>query len=196
MLKIGITGGIGSGKSVVCRIFKTLGVPVYDADSQARKLMNRSAELIEKIQDAFGKETYKEGKLDRQHLAQKVFGNPEALQKLNSLVHPAVASDFEKWTGEQSSKGHKYAIKEAAVMLEHGKPPELDYVIAVSTPEDIRIDRIKLRDPQRSEEQIKSIMARQLPQKTIVERADFEIKNNDSLSVLQQALELHKKLSL
>ena len=147
MLKIGITGGIGSGKSTVCRLFEKLDVPVYYADDRAKWLMNNEEELKEKLRANFGSLVYnKEGDLDRGYLAGIVFNDQSKLEILNAIVHPAVFEDGVKWQGEQEAKGANYTLKEAALLFETGSNLTLDKIIVVTAPQEVRIKRVKARD--------------------------------------------------
>lgn len=188
-LLIGITGGIGSGKSTVCRVFNCLGVPVYDADSRARWLMNNNDVLIQKIKSEFGEASYKDNSLDRTYLAQLVFSDPEKLKKLNSLSHPAVAIDFENWVAKHTDA--PYLIKEAALLIESGAYKQLDELILVSAPTEIRIKRVLKRDPQRSESQIKEIIEKQLSETEMAKHARTILNNNGLEPILSQILNLH-----
>jgi dephospho-CoA kinase len=190
LLRVGVTGGIGTGKSTVTNIFKLMGVPVYDADKMAKKLMHE-ASLASAIKKEFGNEVYKNGQLDRQYLADKVFGKEQLVNKLNSLVHPVVAKDFNTWLNRFSSG---YIIKEAALLFETGLNRELDVVILVISPLDIRIERIKKRDPQRSSRQIQNIIDRQIPVNEAIGLADHIIKNDESNMLIPQVIGLHHQL--
>ena len=191
-LLVGITGGIGSGKSTVCKLFSLLGVPVYTADDRAKWLMNHDSPLKEKILAAFGSESYlSNGELNRAYLAASVFSNPEKVSALNALVHPAVRKDFMDWVSQQTAP---YLIKEAALLFETGAAKELDCVINVSSPLRVRMARVLLRDPQRTEEQVNQIIDQQLPDEEKNERADFSIKNTDNKLLLPQVITLHEQL--
>ena len=190
MLRIGITGGIGSGKSTVARIFETLGIPVYYADDAAKKLMNSDVLLREKIINAFGEASYKEGKLDRQFLSSLVFNNPEKLNLLNSIVHPATIEDASNWMLLQTSP---YSIKEAALIFESGAQKSLDYVIGVAAPEPIRILRTMNRD-HISKEDVIARMHRQMEESIKMKLCDFVINNNEQVLLIPQVIELHEKL--
>ncbi len=190
-LRVGLTGGIGTGKSTVALIFELLGIPVYDADSMAKKLMQDDDDLIATIKEEFGNETYVGGKLNRQFLAEMVFKSEPLLAKLNAIVHPAVAKDFTNWTTQYSSG---FILKEAALLFETGSYKELDYVILVQSPLETRVERIKNRDPQRSSEQILSIMERQMPVAEALELADFVINNDEAHMLIPQVLQLQTKL--
>jgi len=189
---VGLTGGIGSGKSTVCKLFSLLGVPIYTADDRAKWLMSHDPVLKEKILAAFGAESYHStGELNRGYLAETVFSNPEKVSSLNALVHPAVAKDFTQWVSQQTAH---YLLKEAALLFETGAAKELDYVINVSSPLRVRMTRVLLRDPQRTEEQVNQIINQQLPDEEKNERADFTIKNTDNKLLLPQVISLHEQL--
>ncbi|EMR02231.1 dephospho-CoA kinase [Cesiribacter andamanensis] len=191
-LQIGITGGIGAGKSTVCRIFAALGIPVYDADSRARSLQTTNSELIAGIQAAFGPEAYlPDGSLNRSWLAAQVFDSPDRLALLNDLVHPRVAEDYAHWVQQQA--GAPYVLKEAALLFEAGSYRGLDATITVSAPEGLRLRRTLLRDAQRSRQQVQEIMERQLPEGERLQRADFKIVNDEKTLVLPQVLRLHRQ---
>lgn len=150
-LQIGITGGIGSGKSLVCRMFACLGVPVYDADSRAKSVMTTDGILVMQIKKEFGGLSYHaDGSLNRNYLAGTVFNNPERLEVLNKLVHPRVGEDYLKWLDKQ--REHAYVLKEAALLYESGSYKALDKVIVVHAPEAVRVARVRQRDPHRSEQ--------------------------------------------
>ena len=190
-LRVGITGGIGTGKSTVSFIFKLLGVPVYDADTMAKSLMEDDVELITNIKKEFGDESFSGDKLNRQYLTEKVFGNEPLLAKLNAMVHPAVAKHFTGWAAQYSSA---FIIKEAALLFETGSYHALDYVILVLSPLEIRINRVKKRDPQRSSDQILSIIERQMPVDEAMELADFVIYNDESHMLIPQVRQLQNEL--
>jgi dephospho-CoA kinase len=189
---IGITGGIGSGKSTVAKIFNILGIPVYSADDRAKWLMSNDADLKDQIISNFGEESYfKDGSLNRSYLAARVFNDEEKISIINGLVHPAVKKDFEKWVLKQDSP---YVLKEAALLFESGSYKDLDKVINVSAPLKIRINRIMLRDPQRSENQINDIINKQLPDEEKNLKADFVIKNSDNRLLIPQVMQIHQLL--
>jgi dephospho-CoA kinase len=140
-IQIGITGGIGTGKSLVCQIFHVLGVPVYDADSRAKKLMTTDGILIDQIKKEFGTLSYDEkGDLNRELLGKAVFNQPDKLARLNALVHPRVAYDYNQWINEQ--RGANYCLKEAALLFEAGSYQLLDKIIVVSASDELRIKRV------------------------------------------------------
>ena len=189
-LQIGVTGGIGSGKSVVCRIFQCLGIPVYDADSRAKKLMTTDGILVQQIKKEFGTLSYlPDGTPNRVYLSQEVFGNSERLKALNGLVHPRVAQDYANWVGEHLDA--PYLIREAALLFEAGVAPILGQTIVVTAPEALRIRRVKSRDPHRTEEEIRRIIGNQLPDEEKMKRADHILLNDEQHLVIPQVLTLH-----
>ncbi|CAN5196055.1 dephospho-CoA kinase [soil metagenome] len=194
-LQVGITGGIGAGKSLVSGIFKTLGIPVYDADSRARSLMENDLVLIEEIKEEFGISAYKnDGTLDRAFLSSATFGKKDRLEKLNSLVHPRVGTDYANWSARYTE--FSYVLREAALMYESNAHLSVDKMIVVSAPEGVRVRRITLRDPQRTIDQIKAIIDSQWPEDNKIKRADYIIVNDDRTMVIPQVLALHEKLIL
>lgn len=194
MLKVGVTGGIGSGKSTVCKMFEELGVPIYYADDRAKYLMQHEHYLIDQIKKNFGEDVYEDGKLNRPLLAERVFNNKGKLALLNSLVHPAVFRDTERWAEEQRQKGIKYAIKEAALLIESGSYKTLDKLIVVTAPMELRINRISERDKM-SMDDVMARVRNQLPQEEKIKLADYVITNNGDLeSLRRQVLEIHEQL--
>ncbi|ALW84360.1 dephospho-CoA kinase [Hymenobacter sedentarius] len=192
MLRIGITGGIGSGKSIVSRLFQALGVPIYDADSRARWLMENDAELRQQLSAAFGPDTYDvNGRLNRPVLAGTVFRNPALLAQLNALVHPHVGTDFESWATAQQHAGHAYVLKEAALLFEAGSYKQLDRIITVYAPLAVRAARVLRRDPHRTAADVEAIMGKQLSEEEKVARADYVLTNDDVQPLLPQVLALH-----
>ncbi len=188
--QIGITGGIGSGKSTVCKIFQQLGVPVYDADSHAKKLMTTDGILMSQIKKEFGDLSYNDdGSLNRIFLGNHVFHNQQRLEVLNALVHPRVGVDFDQWVKNHSQ--HHYVLKEAALLFEANSDRNLDKVIVVTAPEDMRIRRVLTRDSHRTVEQLKAIVEKQMPEHVKQERADYIIVNDESVLVIPQVLQLH-----
>jgi len=191
-LLIGITGGIGAGKTTVAKFFSVLSIPVYYADDRAKWLMANDQTLKAEIIQAFGKDAYTDDQvLNRAFLADKVFSDEENTKTINSLVHPAVRKDFQQWANEQQSP---YVLKEAALLFESGSYKELDKIINVSSPLKIRIARILLRDPQRTLEQVNGIIDKQLPDEDKNALADFVIKNSDNKLIIPQVLEIHQRL--
>lgn len=190
ILKIGLTGGIGSGKTTIARIFEILGIPVYYADNAAKRIMNENARVRKHIAEHFGEDIYQHGMLDRSALATRVFDNPDLLSLLNSIVHPATIDDANEWIGEQTSP---YIIKEAALIFETDSHQYLDYVIGISAPVALRINRTMQRD-RSSEAAVQLRIKRQLDESEKLERCDFLILNDESKLVIPQVLALHEKL--
>ncbi len=190
VLTVGITGGIGSGKSTVAKIFEVLGIPVYYADDAAKELMNTDEELKKKIEKHFGKETYAGGKLDRKYLGSQVFNDSFKLDLLNSLVHPVTINHAAKWMQQQTTP---YSIKEAALFFESGSADKIDYMIGVYAPQHIRIKRVMDRDGVTREEVLKRI-DRQINEELKMKLCDFIIINNEQQLVIPQVMELHEKL--
>ena len=191
-LQVGITGGIGSGKSLVCRLFSLLQVPVYEADGRARWLMNHDPHLTASIRQAFGEAAYTpEGRLNRSWLSARVFSDPPQVEQLNALVHPRVADDYAAWVAQYANA--PYVLKEAALLYEAGSWQQLDRMVMVYADEARRIQRVQRRDPHRSEEEIQAIMARQLPEEEKLKRADHVIYNDERQLVIPQVLALHRK---
>jgi dephospho-CoA kinase len=190
MLKIGITGGIGSGKSTVAKAFEVLGIPVYYADDAAKRLMNTDNSLKRKILLQFGNEVYKTGQLDNKKLADIVFSSPEKLALLNALVHPATLIDAERWMQNQSTP---YCIKEAALIFESGAHEHLDNVIGVTAPAPLRIQRTMQRDGATRDDVI-ARMDKQMDETIKMKLCDFVIKNDEQQMLLPQIIALHEKL--
>jgi len=190
MLKIGLTGGIGSGKSTVAQIFELLGIPVFYADDEAKKLVNENEELKENIIKNFGKEIYTDGKLNRAHLASVVFNSPDKLKLLNSLIHPVTKREGEEWIIKQNSP---YAIHEAALIFEANVNERLDYIIGVYAPQELRIERAMKRNNSTRQE-ILARINQQMNEDEKMKRCDFIISNDEKQSVIAQVLELHNKL--
>lgn len=194
-LQVGITGGIGAGKSLVSRIFQALGVPVYDSDSRAKYVMTTDGILISNIKKEFGELSFHpDGSLNRPYLSELVFHDEKRLGKLNELVHPRVANDYRVWVAEHAQ--YEYLIKEAALLFESGSYKQLDHVILVFAPETLRIARVVNRDKGRSPDQVRQIMARQMSDDEKMKLADTVVWNDESRLVIPQVLELHKRFGL
>jgi dephospho-CoA kinase len=189
-LRIGITGGIGSGKSTVAKVFEVLGIPVYYADEAAKRIMNEDEPLKQLIIQHFGAAAYKNNLLDRQYLASQVFDNKEKLELLNSLVHPATIRDGEEWMHKQTAP---YAIKEAALIFESGTQDQLDYIIGVSAPAPLRILRAMKRDGS-SRDQVLARMSKQIQEVIKIRLCDFVIYNDEQQAVIPQVTKLHDQL--
>lgn len=190
--KVGITGGIGAGKSLICKLFSLLGIPIYYADDRAKSLLESDKLLIEEIKKSFGDEMYtKEGKLDRKALASIVFKDFVKLDILNKLVHPAVARDYETW--EKQNSESLYTLREAAIMFESNAYKDLDKIILVDAPVELRIERIKKRD-NRSIDEIKAIVERQWTSEQKQKLSHFIINNDEENMVIPQVLDTHHKI--
>lgn len=190
MLRIGLTGGIGSGKSTVAKILETLGIPVYYADDAAKDIMNSDATLQALIRENFGEASYKEGRLDRKYLAGIVFNDPEKLNRLNALIHPVTIRHSEEWFSRQKAP---YAVREAALLFESGASANLDYIIGVYAPQALRIRRVQQRDGLSADE-VKQRMKRQLNEEMKMKLCDFVLRNDEQELLLPQVLGLHERL--
>lgn len=189
-LKVGITGGIGSGKSLITQIFSTLEIPIWDADAEAKKLMNENVEMKSSLIQTFGEKVFLQGKLDRKYLAAIVFNDAFQLEKLNAIVHPLTMKASDEWMATQQTP---YAIKEAALFFESGTAAGLDFIIGVYAPETIRLQRAMHRD-QADRESIKKRMSYQIDEELKMKLCDVVIFNDEQHMVLPQVLEIHKKL--
>ena len=188
-LKIGLTGGIGSGKTTVAKIFELLGVPVYYADDASKRLYATNKDLMEALKKHFGEDVYTNEQLNRSKLAAIVFNDATKLDLLNSLVHPLTIKDAEEWMQQQTTP---YIIKEAALLFEAGSASGLDYIIGVSTPQPLRIKRVMERDGI-SREEVLSRMQRQMDEESKMLLCDFVIKNDEEEMVIPQVLALHER---
>lgn len=191
MYKVGITGGIGSGKSTVCAILAEFGVAVYDSDSRAKRLMNEDNTLREHLVERFGSEVYCAEGLNRIYLAERVFGKPEELKALNAIVHPAVMDDFDRWALEQEGS---YVVLESAILFEASLDRRVDVSVAVMAPEELRIERAMQRDGAQRE-QIVARMNNQISDQERVERAKYTIVNIDIDNLRSDVEQLHRRLS-
>lgn len=187
MYKVGITGGIGSGKSTLCRLFAEIGVAVYDTDAAAKRLMDYDAALREAITARFGAECYGEAGLNRPYLAEQLFANEEARRAMNALVHPAVVADFERWAEAQEGE---YVIVESALLFESGLNRAVDCVVAVLAPEPLRVERAMGRDGA-TEEQIRARMKAQMSDDELAAKADVVVVNIFEEDLLPTAKELN-----
>lgn len=190
MLKIGLTGGIGSGKTAVAGIFQVLGIPVFNADIEAKSIMEKDEELAISIRKLFGEESYNEGRLNRPFIANLVFNDPYKLEQLNALVHPATISAAETWMNSQKAP---YVIKEAALMFEAGSAAHLDYIIGVHAPKHLRIKRVMERDNV-TREQVLLRMDRQISEVIKMKLCDFVVINDEQELLIPQILQLHKDI--
>ena len=186
---VGLTGGIGSGKTTVARIFELLDIPVYNSDIEAKKILFR-ADIQEIIKEKFGKEIFVKGNLSTQKLAKSVFRDKEKLNLLNSIIHPQVATHFKQWTQQQKAP---YVIKEAAILFESGAYKQTDYIITVFAPLEERIKRVMQRDKS-SKKQVLLRIKNQMPDEQKIKLSHFIIKNYNSFLVIPQVLEIHNRL--
>ncbi len=190
VLKIGLTGGIGSGKTTVAKIFELLNVPVYYADAASKSLYETDKELMQNIKQHFGEAIYTGNKLNRSMMAAIVFNDAQKLALLNSLVHPPTIRHAEAWMQQQTAP---YIIKEAALLFESGSAAGLDYIIGIHTPTHIRLKRVMDRDGV-SREEVQNRMARQIDESIKMKLCDFVIENNEQQLVIPQVLKLHEQL--
>jgi len=191
-MKIGITGGIGSGKSTVCKIFEILGVPVYYADDRAKWLMNNQPKLIKGVKSIFGSEAYHaDGTLNRPFIADIVFNDKSKLEQLNALVHPVVHQDGVVWN--EANTNAVYTIKEVAILFESGSYLTVDKVITVFAPKEIRIKRVLTRD-NTTREAIEARMDKQISEEEKIERSDFVVYNDDEHSLIEQVIKIHREI--
>ena len=189
-LKIGITGGIGSGKSTVAKVFEVLGIPVYYADEAARRLMNEDEEVRRQIIEHFGASSYKNNQLDRAYIGSQVFNDKKKLELMNSLVHPATIRDSENWMQRQTTP---YAIKEAAIIFESGTQDQYDYIIGVTAPVSLRLLRAMKRDGS-TREQVLVRMEKQIQDVIKMRLCDFVVYNDEQQAIIPQVITLHERL--
>ena len=189
-LQVGVTGGIGAGKSLICKVFAILGIPVYDADSRAKTVMTTDGILMDAIRKEFGVLSFLEdGTLNTKYLSNHVFTDNSKLKKLNELVHPKVADDYNSWLAKHSKA--PYVLKEAALLFETGTYKLLDEIIMVVAPELLRIRRVLKRDYLRTEEQIRNIMNKQIEVDQAKEMSTHLINNDETQMVIPQVINLH-----
>ena len=191
MFRLGITGGIGSGKSLVCSILEKFGIPVYYADKEARRLMNTREGLKQAIKDVFGAEIYLDGELDRQEMGRRIFGEPELLDKVNRMVHPVVREDFKRWS--ESWENVPYVIEEAAILFESGAASEMDASVLIYAPEKLRIERVMARDGL-SRSEVESRINMQMDEEEKKRLADWVILNDEKKLLLPQLVALHEDI--
>ncbi len=187
---VGLTGGIGAGKTTVARIFHSMGVPVYDSDAGAKRLMTESAPLRQAISALLGEQSYEDDQLNRAYIASIVFSDPEKLHALNQLVHPAVRADFQQWAAESAAP---YVINEAALHYESGGFKSLDYMISVTATEAVRYARVMQRDDA-SHAQVEARMEKQWPQSKKDNLADSVIYNDGVRALIPQVVEVHQHI--
>ena len=190
MITVGLTGGIGSGKTTVAKAFEALGIPIYIADDEAKSLMNTSKVIKRKLIALFGEVAYKDNKLNRPYLAKAIFNDKALLEKMNAIVHPKVGKHFIKWKNKQKAA---YVIKEAAILFENGSYKNYDYIITVTAPEKTRIERVLKRD-NASVDKVKAIIANQWQDEEKVKLSDFVIVNTNLETTKKEVLNTHTKL--
>lgn len=190
MIVVGLTGGIGSGKTTVAEKFKALGIPIYIADIEAKKLMNSSKIIKRKLKNIFGEEAYINDELNRPFIAREIFNNKDLLNKMNAIVHPKVRRHFERWLNKQTSL---YVIKESAILFENNLQEQCDFTILVTAPKDVRISRLLDRD-NTTIEKIEAIMRTQLSDEEKIKLSDFVITNTTLENTYEQVETIHKKL--
>jgi dephospho-CoA kinase len=189
-LKLGVTGGIGSGKTTVCRVFAVLGIPVYSADEEARKIQESDRELIDKINMLAGKDLYSSGKLDRPELARLIFNNRDLLEKVNSLIHPVIFRNFKRWVTEQDSP---YSIMEAAILFESGAYRIMDKILTVVTPMEERIDRL-VKGNKLTREQVMERIKNQIDDESRIKQSDYIIFNSENDMIIPAILGIHEEM--
>lgn len=187
---VGITGGIGSGKTTVAKLFNGLGIPTYIADTEAKLLMNSSRSIKKKLVELFGENAYKDNALNRPYLADKIFNNEDNLQKMNAIVHPEVAAHFKAWVNKQEAP---YVLKESAILFENGAYINCDYIITVTAPLNLRIERLLKRDDT-TEEKIQAIINNQWDDEAKIQKSHFVIVNKDLKETQQQVQLTHDKI--
>lgn len=190
MIVVGLTGGIGSGKTTVAKQFELLGVAVYTADKEAKRLMNTSKVIRRKLIALFGENAYVNNQLNKSFIASKIFNDKSLLNKMNAIVHPKVGRDFKNWLKKQKSP---YVIKEAAIIFENNMESEYDYIITVTANTEVKIDRILKRDDT-TEKKIRDIMKNQMPDEEKVDKSDFVIVNDRLEDTILQVQNIHKKI--
>lgn len=190
MIRVGLTGGIGSGKTTVARVFRALGIPVFEADVEGRRLLAEDHQVINAIESRFGPQVLQGGVVDRAVLATIVFKNADALIDLNAIVHPAVRESFRRWTDQQQAP---YVMMEAAILVESGGYRAMDRIVVVTAPEELRMRRVVLRDGV-DVQAVRARMANQGSEADRLAAADQVIHNNDTQLVIPQVLEVHRSL--
>ncbi len=190
MIKVGLTGGIGSGKTTVAHIFEVLGIPVYYADIEAKKLMNENAAIKQQIIYHFGEKSYVDGLLNKRYISSIIFNDPEKLAIINGITHPITIANAELWMKQQKSV---YAIKEAALIFEAGAEKNLDIVIGVRSPVGLRIKRVMERE-NITEQEVMEKMEKQMNEDEKMSRCNYIIENDEVQMLIPQVLEIHKKI--
>jgi dephospho-CoA kinase len=192
MLKVGLTGGIGSGKTTVCNVFEHLGIPVYHADIHARILSDADDDIKKALQNLFGEDIYTRSGLNRKKISELIFVDTEMLQKVNAIIHPKVMKHFNEWMNEHT--GMNYIIHEAAILFESGMNLLFNKIITVAAPEEIRIGRIIKREGM-TEVSVKNIIRNQWPEKKKISMSDYVVMNDQKRLILPQVLQIHNELT-
>ena len=187
---LGITGGIGSGKTTVVQMFKKIGIPVYNADTEAKKLMQSSHKIKHEICSVVGQDAYKNGILDKDFISNKIFNDKNILKKINNIIHPKVYNHFKQWLSSQKSL---YVVKEVAILFESKIEDQFDFILTVTAPENLRIQRVIERD-KKSKITIQSIINNQLRDSEKIKNSDFVIYNIDMDTTLKNVYDIHKKI--
>ncbi|MFH4968807.1 dephospho-CoA kinase [Gaetbulibacter sp. M240] len=190
MIIVGLTGGIGSGKTTVAKMFKKLGIPIYIADKEAKKLMRNSKIIQRKLKALFGTEAYINNELNKPFIAERIFSDKSLLEKMNAIVHPKVTRHFEKWVNKQNAP---YVIKEVAILFETGGYKQCDFVITVTAPKSVKTDRLMQRD-NTTEEKIEAIMNNQWTDDKRLNLTDFTIKNINLEDTRSQVFDVHQQI--
>lgn len=190
VIKLGITGGIGSGKTTVCRVFSSLGIPVFSADTDAKEIMETDDSVIGRINSIAGRNLYVNGNLDRLGLASLIFNNHSLLEKVNLLVHPIVGDHFRKWASEQNAP---YLIMEAAILFESGVSKQVDRVASVIAPVEERVNRVIQRN-NLSREQILERMQNQMDDDSLIKLSDYVIHNSENDMIIPAILKIHEDI--
>ncbi|MGE0090492.1 MAG: dephospho-CoA kinase [Bacteroidales bacterium] len=191
MLKVGVTGGIGSGKTLICSVFEKFGVPVFNADRVAKNIINNDREVVLKFKELFGDDIYTDNQINSKKLADIIFNNKEIIQQVNSIIHPKVREYFIEWSSQYQIK--PYVIQEAAILFESNAYKQLDFTINVQASKETRLKRVMLRDNV-SKEKVIERMSNQLSDEQRVKLANFTIDNENNTMILPQIIEIHNKL--
>ena len=191
MIVVGLTGGIGSGKTTVAKMFRALGVPIYIADEEAKNLMNRSKVIKKKLIGLFGKNAYVDNELNRSFIADIIFKNKALLNEMNAIVHPKVKTHFKKWVSKQSAP---YVIKEVAILFENSGYKTCDYIITVTAPKDLKMVRLLKRDPNTTKEKIEAIMANQWTDEAKTKLSHFTIENINLEKTKEKVEKIHTQI--
>ena len=191
-LLLGITGGIGSGKSTVCHLFSVLGIPVYSADDRAKWIVSNDLGIRKDITAVFGSDAFTAGEYNKSYIASIVFKSQDKLKQLNDIIHPAVGRDFEEWV--KLNQQAPYLVKEAALLFDSGSGNKLNFIAVVHAPDELRIKRVIKRDSQRNTDQIQNIIANQMPQAEMMKRGDFLIDNSAQTLLIPQIVAINSSM--